>query len=386
MKKNEISDIIGNIDEKYIDEAISYTGKETGIHHNNLLKWGAVAAGICVVIGAVLAIPESDPTVSENQKYNTEGNSEDHETQVSEGVAVSSETPDYPAMIKINGIVYQNSGEKIESFNDTTPDGHITSICSGVPKENDQSNFGGCDYQYGEKNTINVKINDGWYIFVPQTLYYSSLMLPEKELNEEALSVSEASMMDIVSFDESMLSDCCMIVEGIVKEVYVKHYNYDIYSDKFEENGILHGMTDTIVYEVEVEKTWYGEDISGETIHIEDNSYVTEPIFAVKAGGRYVLPIYESGETVWTLGHEYAGGDITRETPYSTLYPFHPQIEVTSDGSYIVSQDWETLTANAIEIVMDTLDDDDFWKDKMYLVDGKTFEEQMEILFSNIEQ
>lgn len=176
-----------------------------------------------------------------------------------------------------------------------------------------------------------------------------------------------------------------MIIEGTVVDLYVKHYTYDVYSDKFEENGILHGRTDAIVYEVAVDKTWYGEDIGGGTILIEDTSYFTEPILAVKEGGRYVLPLYEYGNSIWTLGHEYAGGDITRETSYSTIYPFHPQIEVTNDGSYVVSQDWTTLAANnAKEVIMDTLDDDDFWKDKMYLVDEKTFEEQMTILISNI--
>ena len=218
-------------------------------------------------------------------------------------------------------------------------------------------------------------------------VYYSSLTLADGRLDEEALAFSESSVMDVKAFDESMLSQdhCCMIVEGTVVDLYVKHYTYDVYSDKFEENGILHGMTNTIIYEVAVDKTWYGGDISGNTILIEDTSYFTEPILAVKEGGRYVLPLYEYGDSIWTLGHEYAGGDITRETTYSTIYPYHPQIEVTNDGSYFVSQDWTTLTAdNAREVIMDTLDDDDFWKDKMYLIDGNTFAERMAVLIDAI--
>lgn len=92
----------------------------------------------------------------------------------------------------------------------------------------------------------------------------------------------------------------------------------------------------------------------------------------------------------WKKNHRkkrYAGGDITRETVYSTVYPYHPQIEVTKDGSYFVSQNWTTLVANnAKKVIMDTLDYDNFWNDKMYLVDKKTFEEQMAILISNIKQ
>ncbi len=217
---------------------------------------------------------------------------------------------------------------------------------------------------------------------------YSSLMLADSVSNEEALTLfSSSAMIDITEFDESTLSQghCCMIIEGTVVNLYVKHYTYDIYSDKFEENGILHGKTDTVVYEVAVDKTWYGEDVSGETILIEDTSYFTEPILAVKEGGRYVLPLYEYGDSILTLGDEYAGGDITRETAYSTIYPYHPQIEVTSDGSYLVSQDWTTLVKNhAREVIMDTLDDEDYWKDKMYLVDGNTFANQMTILIESI--
>ena len=219
-------------------------------------------------------------------------------------------------------------------------------------------------------------------------IYYSSLMLSDGSLNEEVLAFSESSTMDVKAFDESILSQdhCCMIIEGTVVNLYVKHYTYDVYSDKFEENGILHGMTNTIVYEVAVDKTWYGEDISGDTILIEDTSYFTEPILAVKEGGRYVLPLYEYGDSIWTLGHEYAGGDITRETIYSTIYPYHPQIEVTNDGSYLVSADWTTLTAkNAREVIMDTLDDEFFYyRDKMRLVDERTFAEQMAILIDSI--
>ncbi len=217
-------------------------------------------------------------------------------------------------------------------------------------------------------------------------VYYSSLKLADSVLDEEMLALFKSNTLDVKAFDESMLSQdhCCMIIEGTVVNLYVKQYNYDVYSDKFEENGILHGRTDTLVYEVAVDKTWYGEDISGETVFVEDTSCFMDPVLAVKEGRRYVLPLYEYGETIWTGVHEYAGGDITRDSRYSTIYPYHPQIEVTNDGSYLVSQDWTTLTANnAKEVIMDTLDDD-FWKDKMYLVDENTFSNQMAVLIDSI--
>lgn len=87
------------------------------------------------------------------------------------------------------------------------------------------------------------------------------------------------------------------------------------------------------------------------------------------------------------MGHECAGGDITRETTYSTIYPYHPQIEVTDDGLYLIPDDWTTLTAkNAREVIMDTLDEEYFYyHDKMRLVDEKTFAEQMAALIDVIE-
>ncbi len=45
--------------------------------------------------------------------------------------------------------------------------GKIISSSDGVPTDNDQSSFGtGYSYQYGEDNTIIVRLDDGWHIFV----------------------------------------------------------------------------------------------------------------------------------------------------------------------------------------------------------------------------
>lgn len=287
------------------------------------IKWCAISACLCAVLVSAFAIPKLYPSISENAKQADAGNE-----STFQGGEPSGRAPGFDS----------------QKTNNT---------------ENDTS------------------------------LYYSKLMLSDGKANEDALSLPANTMSIDAMFNESLLSknDCCMIVEGTVKNVYVKKYNYDIYSDKFEKNGILHSITNTVVYEVAVDKTWYGEDISGDTIIIEDTAYFTEPIFAVKKGGRYVLPLYEYGNSILSSEDKYAGGDVTRESAYSTVYPYHPQIEVTKDGSYFVSQNWTTLVANnAKKVIMDTLDYDNFWNDKMYLVDKKTFEEQMAILISNIKQ
>lgn len=217
-------------------------------------------------------------------------------------------------------------------------------------------------------------------------VYYSDLNLPEGSLNKDVLGLSDSASASIAEFSEAMLSQdkCCMIIEGTVTNLCVKHYTYDIYDDKFEKNGVLHCIADTVVYEIAVDKTWYGDDVRGETIIIEDISYFTDPVLSLRVGKRYVLPLYDCGDSIYS-NEDYAGGDITRESRLSTIYPYHPQIEVTNDGSYLISDDWTTLTAkNAVNVIMDTLDVDNYYQDKMRLVDADTFEEQITSLISNI--
>lgn len=222
--------------------------------------------------------------------------------------------------------------------------------------------------------------------FENDVIYYSELDLPEGRINTEALDLSD-NASDIAEFSEAELINekSCMIVEGTVTNLYVKHYSYDIYYDKSETSEILHNRTDSVVYQVEVDKVWYGEGAVDKTIIVEDTSYFTEPVLSLKEGKRYVLPLYDCGDSIYSY-NDYAGGDITRESRLSTVYPYHPQIEVTNNGSYLVSDDWTTLTAkNAVKVVMDTSDDDNYYYDKMRLIDADTFAEQMDILISGIE-
>ena len=175
---------------------------------------------------------------------------------------------------------------------------------------------------------------------------YSSLLLPEAEINPELEAVSSGGDLSIVSFSESMLSDADAILEGSVGRVYSKHYPYSFYDDKFGKTELYHSFTDTVVYEFTVEKVWYGSGFEpGTTVLIEDEYYPIDPLSPVRQGRSYVIPIYEYGEAiqVWTPNGEIAQGDLTRDASYSTLYEFHPQITKTEDGNYLVASDWKTL-------------------------------------------
>ncbi len=52
MRKNRISETIGNIDQKYVNEATAYTSEANAVHHPGWMKWGALAA--CLALVAVI--------------------------------------------------------------------------------------------------------------------------------------------------------------------------------------------------------------------------------------------------------------------------------------------------------------------------------------------
>ena len=54
MRKNRISETIGNIDQKYVNEATAYTGEAKAVRRPVWIKWGAIAA--CLALVAVIGI------------------------------------------------------------------------------------------------------------------------------------------------------------------------------------------------------------------------------------------------------------------------------------------------------------------------------------------
>ena len=54
MRKNRISETIGNIDQKYVNEATTYTGEAKTVRRPAWMKWGAIAASLALV--AVIGI------------------------------------------------------------------------------------------------------------------------------------------------------------------------------------------------------------------------------------------------------------------------------------------------------------------------------------------
>lgn len=188
-------------------------------------------------------------------------------------------------------------------------------------------------------------------------LSYSSLSLPQGQVRPEVISeyaASSQSAAEILPFSEKMLSKSSAILEGRITDMYLKRYSYDIYDDKFGPKELYHGQSCSVVYELTVDKVWYGdESLSGSSVLIEDDIYLIDSYFSLKVGCSYVIPVSDLDQEKRILG-EYAGGDLTRDGRYTSLYPHHPQIEVTADGDYIVTTDWETLCPDsARDILLD---------------------------------
>ena len=72
-------------------------------------------------------------------------------------------------MVRVNGKLYYDTGrESTVSGRCGNMDGEITSTVDGteIPTEDNQSNFGsGFGYQYGSDDTIEVHMNEKWFVF-----------------------------------------------------------------------------------------------------------------------------------------------------------------------------------------------------------------------------
>lgn len=217
-------------------------------------------------------------------------------------------------------------------------------------------------------------------------ILYSDLTDTSTQIDEDVVDFKSSSVMDVASFNESMLNKCIAIVEGEIVDMKLKEYTIVSEYDKFESDTLTEKIY-TVVYEINIAKTRYGDIEENQTILIEDTVFLLDEVLSLKTGHSYVLPLYNAGNEIWeTTGGKLISGDIKRESIYSTVYSFHPQIEVVDSG-YIFSNDWETLaTDEATKIVMDAElgEDAEYYKDKMMFASKAVFEKQFESIINNL--
>lgn len=213
---------------------------------------------------------------------------------------------------------------------------------------------------------------------------FGALALPETLNLAKPYGDASASRADIGPFlEDSLRSQCCGILEGTVLRVYPKRYAYAYYDDKFGPMELFHGLIDTVVYALAVETVWYGADFTpGSTVLVEDDVFGSSN-FTPTEGQRCVIPIYEYGDTeIAHTNKPLAEGDLSRDSRYSNLYPFHPQITKTGDGDYLITTDWTTLAAEPCRVVEldETYPCEALYRDRFRLVYGDDFARRMEAL------
>lgn len=213
-------------------------------------------------------------------------------------------------------------------------------------------------------------------------LIYSELISHREQTD---LNISGYHATNIASFNENHLKECVAIIEGKVLSIKEKEYTVIYEYDKFGTNTLTE-KTNTLIYEIKVEKVWYGNIKESEIITVQDEIFALSGTFFLSEGGTYVLPICDSGENIRTdtAGQQYLSGDIKRVSPYSTVYPFHPQIEKTDNG-YLFTADWKTLVDEETkEVTVDVPLSEEYYADKLRLNSADIFERQFKQLLGEI--
>ena len=225
---------------------------------------------------------------------------------------------------------------------------HNISTAPGGQKQADSMSIG----------KITEKPVDSQNEVLPAIVEYGSLKIPNNDVEIAGINkVNSGASADILGFRESMLNDRmlksgCSIIEGTITSAYLKTYNYEIYDDKFEKNGKFKTGETHVIYNVKVNRSWYGDFKPYETIKVEcENAIGIEKAVLLNVGHTYVFPLYKSSFVITHYGDKIAGGDSRYDSDIRIIYPYHEQIEITQDGYYVVSTEWKTIVAESKTVV-----------------------------------
>ena len=233
-----------------------------------------------------------------------------------------------------------------------------------------------------QNGDFTVTVNETTEEKEDKELVYSDLV-PHKSLAEE--KIGGYALLSIAPFSEFYLEDCVAVIEGEVISVREKEYTVLYEFDKFEKGGILTGKTQTLIYEIKVEKVWYGDIKAGEIVTVENEMF---RMFAQTVGRKYVLPLCDEGENIKLdeAGQRYLSGDIKRESRYSIIYPCHPQIERIENG-YLFTDNWISLITGetkSVKVDIPLTEAEEEYADKMNLNSEEVFTEQFTKLLTKV--
>ena len=141
MNPKKFSEAMGELDNKYVDEAINYKKK---VKKPGWIKWGAMAACLCLIVAAAFAIPR----LFEQPNDNTSG--------------------DLSPMVYVNDTLYRCTSSQPDLTGKEGQLVYLGAISSKVsssqyPQEDFQANddiVGSAVYQFGEDIVVEI---DGQY-------------------------------------------------------------------------------------------------------------------------------------------------------------------------------------------------------------------------------
>lgn len=133
----------------------------------------------------------------------------------------------YPAMVKVRGVIYVDTGYQNAMVTCGTPDGQIKTTVDGTekPKEDDESNFGkGYSYQTWDDQYVNVQIDNKWILFKNINIEDESDKIPEWvahftakviKTEEDSLLVEATDIDDRFYFKKLMTKPISLSIENL---------------------------------------------------------------------------------------------------------------------------------------------------------------------------
>lgn len=142
---------------------------------------------------------------------------------------------DFPPMVKVDGVIYVNTGYQNAMVTCGTADGQIKTTVDGTkePAKDDESNFGkDYDYQKWEGGYINVKIDNRWMLFKDAELKDNEDEIPKwvAHFTGKVISVEE----------DSIMVEATNIEEGFFfKNILTKAIALGVENLRHEKNGVV---------------------------------------------------------------------------------------------------------------------------------------------------
>lgn len=158
-----------------------------------------------------------------------ESQSLEKQSEPVESGAVEAE-PDSRPMVKVDGVVYADTGYKNAMVTCGTPDGEIKSTVEEgkIPANDDESNFGkGFAYQNWEKGYLNVRTDNGWTLFRDIKLKEESDQIPKWvghftakviQVEDHALMVEATEVDEAFSFKDLLTKPISLPTDHLEKD------------------------------------------------------------------------------------------------------------------------------------------------------------------------